>query len=244
MCQVHFTSGKLSWDVFYITKIFKTLEGKTMNFISRKFPEFNDLLQDKKHEPKFVTKVRNITEIIYQKHSEEIKKSIGKFEICWEVIESQFIETLSSIFEIKKTDLGREFTCFVGINPICPRSIKDGTFSVPFYVRCDTLKKLIAHEMVHFFYFTKIVKIDQHLNPGNFDKHSFEWLMSEIIAPVILSDIRIHKIVGNDTIYSYVCSKSMSETIHDLYKRIRNNEWSFEKFYLTTKEFVSQRIER
>ncbi|MGC9218309.1 MAG: hypothetical protein ACP5G8_02755 [Athalassotoga sp.] len=241
MCHVYFTLGNLSWDVFYIIKIFENPEDKTIKFISDKFHEFNGLSCDKNKSEK-IAKIKDIVDSIYQNYHEELEESIRNFEGCWKEVEPQFIRTLSNVFGLEKSDLKRNFVCFVGINPICPRNIKYGTFSVPFYIKCSTLKKVVAHELTHFLYFMKISQIEhQNINTKNFDKSSFEWLMSEIIAPIVLNDVRIHEIIGKTPIYSYVCSKDMSEQIYNLYNNIRKNKWDFERFYLLAKELVLKR---
>ncbi len=221
-------------------KIFRNPKDKTIkNFISNKFHEFNDFSCNKKCTSEKTAKIRNIVESVYQNHHEEIKESIRNFENCWKDVESSFVRVLSNILGIKKTDLRRRFICFVGINPICPRNIEYGTFSVPFYIKCSVLKKIVAHELTHFLYFMKIMQIEQqHINTKNFDKNSFEWLMSEIIAPVVLNDEKIRGIIGNTLIYSYACSKDMSEKIYNLYKTVKDKGGNFEEFYLLAKEFV------
>lgn len=103
--------------------------------------------------------------------------------------------------------------------PISPRFINENRFMVTYFFDDDIIR-ICAHEIVHFLYFKKL----RDLQPGviiETEYPSKEWLLSEIIAPMIVNDNEIQAILNNkDAVFipdSIRLAPDVLNEIHYLY---------------------------
>jgi hypothetical protein len=124
----------------------------------------------------------------------------------------------------------------VSINPICPRFLNDWSFSIFYnYKKTSHAMEVIMHECCHFLYFEKWKKIYPQMSLKKFESPHIEWHLSEIIAPIILNDIRVQKLLKQKAAF-YIEHKRIKiedkiapRYFTDLYnKSIKKN--NFEKF--------------
>jgi hypothetical protein len=103
--------------------------------------------------------------------------------------------------------------------PVCPRFIETNTFLVAYFFNRTAILRICAHEMTHFLYFKKQAEVfaNKDLDPNY---PSQDWLISEIVAPVIVNNKKIqalvndmdsislpnHKIVSDDQINQIVAA--------------------------------------
>lgn len=93
-------------------------------------------------------------------------------------------------------------TIIPALSPIAPRFIESSSFLVPFHADHNWILHTSAHEMVHFLYFKKLKDLSKDII--NTEYPSADWLISEIVAPIIVNDDKIQKIVKckDDPLYS------------------------------------------
>jgi hypothetical protein len=164
-----------------------------------------------------------------------IKENKTKYQKEWRKIEKDFFIALSKILQIdwpqKKT-----IRAMISINPICPRFLNDWSFSIFYnYKKTSHAMEVIMHECCHFLYFEKWKKIYPQMSLKKFESPHIEWHLSEIIAPIILNDIRVQKLLKQKAAF-YIEHKRIKiedkiapRYFTDLYnKSIKKN--NFEKF--------------
>jgi hypothetical protein len=176
-------------------------------------------------------------------------KSIGKrkkeYERGWGKIEKDFLKTLAGVMGTSWPKDRNTIKAMISINPICPRFLNNRSFSI-FYNRKDIRSAIetMAHEICHFLYFEKWKKLYPKMNHKKFEAPNIEWHLSEIIAPIILNDNRIQKILGKRAdFYSehkkmkiggadvpkyftalYKKSDNFESFLRESYKEIKNNK--------------------
>jgi len=165
-----------------------------------------------------------------------IEKNKTKYQKEWEKIEKDFFIILS---EIIKTDWPKDkktIKAMVSINPICPRFLNDWSFSIFCnYKKISDAMEVIMHESCHLLYFEKWKKIHPKMNYEKFESPHIEWHLSEIIAPIILNDRRIKKLLKQKAAFytEYekikIGNKTAPRYFNDLYNKIAK-ENNFEIF--------------
>ena len=120
------------------------------------------------------------------------KKEIEK---KWLNIHNKFILILKKEFNLKQHKQ-KTITCSVSINPICPRKLNTNFFSVFYGYDINSILVIIAHEITHFFYFDKWKKTFPNSDPKTFGGPHIIWHLSEIMAPIILAEPKIQKLLN------------------------------------------------
>ena len=104
---------------------------------------------------------------------------------------SKIANTLSEVLDEGWQGID-EITIIPSVCPVCPRFIKKSSYFSHYRLDHQETLCIAAHEMTHFLYFKKLQRllgeeIDTEY-PGK------DWLISEIVDPVITSDPRIQAI--------------------------------------------------
>jgi hypothetical protein len=79
--------------------------------------------------------------------------------------------------------------------PVCPRFIESNSFLVTYFYNKDAKLRICAHEMSHFLYFKKLNLLFPNENIDT-EYPSNDWLLSEIIAPLLINSDDIQKYIG------------------------------------------------
>lgn len=139
----------------------------------------------------------------FRKENQElIKKNKIKYQKEWKIIEKDFFIILSEIMQIDWPQNKKTIKAMVSINPICPRFLNDWSFSIFYnYKKISHAIEVIMHECCHFLYFKKWQEIFQKSNLKIFESPHVEWHLSEIIAPIILNDSRIQKLLKQKAVF-------------------------------------------
>ena len=151
--------------------------------------------------------------------------------MVWAIINDRWMNALTEILEIDWDPLSSAFTSYVSFSPVCPRNLKDFSFAIPHFLPKREVIRVSAHEITHFLYFRKIKFIDHQIQEKEYNYPYSAWLLSEILAPIILNDPRSTQILGESEITSYVCNRSLSMHFKEMYKYRLDKELSFEEFY-------------
>lgn len=119
------------------------------------------------------------------------------------------------------------------LNPICPRFLDSWSFSIFYdYKRISYAIEVIMHESCHFLYFEKWKKLYPKMNSKNFEHPHIEWHLSEIIAPIILNDPRIQRLLGKkaDFYEEYQNIKIGKQNVPAFFEKLyQENKDDFEK---------------
>lgn len=125
-----------------------------------------------------------------------IKRNIAESQREWKRVEKDFFVILSEIIQIKWPENRKIITAEISINPICPRFLDDWSFSIFCnYKKISHAMETIMHETCHFLYFEKWKELYPEMNNEKFESPNIEWHLSEIIAPIILNDNRVQKLL-------------------------------------------------
>lgn len=165
----------------------------------------------------------------------------------WHKIEKDFFEVLSEIIGTDWPKNRKTIKAMISINPICPRFLNSWSFSIFYnYEKIGDAMEVIMHECCHFLYFEKWKKIYPKMNHKKFESPYIEWHLSEIIAPIILNDKRIQKLLNQGVVFypEHQRLKINGTAIPKYFRRLYNENLKknnkFEQFlnkaYTTIKE--------
>lgn len=93
-------------------------------------------------------------------------------------------------------------TIIPALSPIAPRFVENSSFLVPFHADHNWILRTSAHEMTHFLYFKKLQ--DMCSEKINAEYPSADWLISEVVAPIIVNSRQIQQVVHckDDPLYA------------------------------------------
>jgi hypothetical protein len=77
--------------------------------------------------------------------------------------------------------------------PIAARFIENNTFLAPFFYYDKMFLHIAAHEMTHFLYFQYLKQSETNIIDTEFP--SKDWLISEIVAPIVVNNKKIQDII-------------------------------------------------
>lgn len=162
-------------------------------YIIKKHPS---LLQIKSlsKEGEQVTFLRRYITQYRKEHKEDMMRNKVAYQKHWQAIENDYFITISEIMGIKWPHWS--IKAMLSINPICPRFLEDRSFSLFYdYPKVSNAMETIMHESCHFLYFEKWKQLYPQMNHKKFEAPYIEWHLSEIVAPIILNDHRIQRLL-------------------------------------------------
>lgn len=230
--KVNFTNISLSKEVDWIYSFLFQNEWGWSKYITRKHPKIKKIysLKTKLEQVKFLRKYT----IQFKKDNQKlIEKNKIKYQIEWRKIEKEFLITLSEIIQINWPKNRKTIKAMASINPICPRFLNDWSFSIFYnYKKMSHAMEVIMHESCHFLYFEKWKKIYPKVSNKKFESPHIEWHLSEIIAPIILNDQRIKKILKQKAVFyeEHDKIKINNISIPKYFTEIYNKNKDFEQF--------------
>jgi hypothetical protein len=209
--------NKWGWEKYiikkhpYIKKVYSyKKEGEQINFLKKYVTDYNS------------------------KNKEAIEQNIQKYEQEWQKIEKEFFTELSNIIQINWPANKKNIKAMTSINPICPRFLDEWSFTLFFnYKKTTHAMETIMHESCHFLYFEKWQQIYPAMDAEKFESPHIEWHLSEIVAPIILNDKRIQKLLKQQAFFYEehqkikIENKAVPDYFTQLYKKEKEN---FEKF--------------
>ena len=222
--RVEFNIGHLTWDIDIIERFLKNKRKELIELRNRLLKIYPGLKKTKNREDirKFLLKK-------YKENFNEIHKKIIYFQEKWEKINNKVLKAISDVIESRWGDK-KVIIAYVSVNSICPRNLKNYTFSVYYKSNVKRFLHVCVHELVHFLYFKKLIEIYPKIDTKTFNEGK-RWKLSEILAPILMNNPKIVKIIGKSDIRSYACSKEISEKFWNLYQESLRKKESFEIFY-------------
>jgi len=193
--KVKFIDISLSKEIDWIHGFLFQNEWGWGKYILKKHPEIKKIFSFKTEAEeirflrKYVIKFRKENQKLTEKNKIEYQKK-------WQKIEKDFFIILSEIMQIDWPKNKKIIKAMVSIDPICPRFLNNWSFSIFYnYKKISHAMEVIMHESCHFLYFEKWRKIFPKSNLKTFESPHIEWHLSEIVAPIILNDRRIQKLL-------------------------------------------------
>jgi len=141
-----------------------------------------------KYIKKYIIEFRN-------ENKESIRNQIKKYSKNWKKVEKKYLTILPEILNTPWPKDKKIIKAMISINPICPRFINNWSFSLFYKQGSKKMKETIMHEICHFLYFKKWKEVFPSVKRKAFEYPYIEWHLSEILAPVILNDPRIQKLL-------------------------------------------------
>ncbi len=209
------------------------------HYIYRVHPVLKEKLGKAKSRKKKLEIVKTYTKKIWKEEYEQLKTQKILFQTEWDKINDRYMNSLSKVLETDWPKERRIIYAMISINPICPRFLKNWTFSIFYLKRLTFMKETVAHEVLHFLYFKKWKEVFPDSKEKTFDAPHLEWHLSEILAPVILSDKRIQTIIksgaGGYAEYNKtrIGKRNLIQHFENLYKNSRKRKEPFAQFLQT-----------
>lgn len=244
--KVKFTDIPLSKEVDWIHGFLFQNEWGWGKYIIKKHPKIKRVfsLKTEVEQVKFLKKY--IIELRKDKQK-VIEKNKEKYQKEWRKIEKEYFEILSKIIQIDWPKNKKTIKAMVSVNPICPRFLKDWSFSIFYnYKKISHAIEVIMHESCHFLYFEKWKEFFPDSKTKTFDYPYIEWHLSEIIAPIILNDRRIQKYLKHRAVFYEEHNKikingiPANKYFSNLYFLYLKNNKSFEDFIKETHKIIKK----
>jgi hypothetical protein len=99
------------------------------------------------------------------------------------------METISEIIGTEWFE--RDIGCHVSIIEMNPRFLEYVEFMLYYDYPMDKTIEGIYHEIIHFIYFKKFEELFPNVDKKKYNVPYPEWLLSEVIAPILLNDPRL-----------------------------------------------------
>jgi len=154
-----------------------------------------------------------------------IEKNKTLYQKEWQKVEKDFFTILSEIIQIDWPKNRKTIKAMVSLDPICPRFLKDWSFSIFYnYKKIPPAMEVIMHESCHFLYFEKWKQLYPKMDSKKFESPYLEWHLSEILAPIILNNPRIQKLLKRKADFYIehkrikIGDKTVPKYFDDLYK--------------------------
>lgn len=155
----------------------------------------------------------------------KIERNGRRYEREWRKIEPIFFPLLAEILQCEWPRTRGTIRAKASINPICPRILSDWSFSFYYnYKKAFHAMEVIMHETCHFLYFEKWKKLFPNMEHRRFESPHQEWHLSEIVAPVILNDARVQKLLKQKAVFYREHAKMRigGESAPDYFTRLYN----------------------
>lgn len=246
--KVKFTDIPLSKEIDWIHGFLFQNKWGWGKYIIKKHPKIKKVFSFKTEieQVKFLKKYI----IEFKKENQElIRKNKIKYQKGWEKVEKEYFKKLSEITEIDWPENKKIIKAMISINPICPRFLNDWSFSIFYnYKKISNAMEVIMHESCHFLYFEKWKKIYPRTNIKKFEYPYLEWHLSELIAPIILNDVRIQKLLKQKAVFYdehnklKIEGKNAPQYFTDLYNKHNKEKTNFEKYLKDSFKLIDLKI--
>ena len=241
--KVYFKFGDLQWDVnFFASALTKKIGHKrdlryypgTKNILRcypgiEKMPKNKKMKENLKH---FLIKV-------YLDRFDKICRSVIHFQKIWDKKNDKFMAALSKVLDVKAPE-NRIIGAQVSVNPGGPYDRNRWAFSLHYYLPDKVVIRVCSHEITHMFYFKKLIEEFPKINTKKFSRPAREWKLSEVLAPIIMNDPRMVKIIGKTPLRTYVCNDEILLKFDELYKEHLKKKTSFVAFYKKARQLANK----
>ena len=235
--KVYFINIPLSIEVDYIHGFLFQNKWCWGKYIIRKHPRIKKVysIKGENNQVKFLRKYV----LDYRKSNQKfIDINNRKYQKAWNRIEKDYFELLQEIMSTKWPKNRKKIRAMISINPICPRFLNNWSFSIFYnYKKIEDTIEVIMHECCHFLYFEKWKEVFPNAKSKTFDYPYIEWHLSEILAPIILNDSRIQKLLKKRADFYdehkkiYIGKRNLPKHFELLYKKHIKQQSNFDDFF-------------
>lgn len=193
--KVKFIDAPLSKEFDWMYVFLFENEWDWGKYIIKKHPKIKEIFLLRTEVEKVIFLKKYV--IRFNKENRElIEINKANYQKEWEKIAEEFFNILSEIMQINWPENRKNIKAMMSLNPICPRFLKNWSFFIFYnYKKISDAIEVIMHESCHFLYFEKWKESFPRCNTRSFESPYLEWHLSEILAPIILNDSRIQKIL-------------------------------------------------
>jgi hypothetical protein len=124
--------------------------------------------------------ISKYVDTFYTKHNKELRSTLSAFEKEWSVVENAYFVAVEKMFG-KKPIPRKGYRAFLSIVDCNPRFLETKSFQI-YWKHHDGVRFVVAHEILHFFFFDYVKKHFPKLY-----KSPFLWDVSEIFNSVVLA---------------------------------------------------------
>lgn len=202
--------------------------------------QFHHLLKDKlkaaRTEKEKFEIIINYTKIFWKEEYKQLKSQRNLYQKEWNKISNKYMRALSEVLETKWPKNLKIIHAQISINTIASVFPEEWSFLIFYLSLLSFIRQTVAHETIHFLYFKKWKEVFPKIDEKKFNPPHLEWALSEILAPVILNDERIQKIIrcypGGYAEYHKVKigKRSLIQHFENLYKESRKKKEPFAQF--------------
>lgn len=230
--KLKFIDTPLSLEVDYMHGFLFKDQWGWGKYIIKKHPQIKKIFS-LKTEAEQIKFLKNYITEFKNNNYQLIEKSKVKHQKEWQKIEESFFKILSEILQISWPKNRKNINALTSINPISPRFLNDWSFFINYkYKKISHAMEIIMHESCHFLYFEKFKKMYPKISHKKYESPYIEWHLSEIIAPIILNDQRINKLLKQKANFydEHTNIKIENKSIPRYFTEIYKNSKNFEEF--------------
>jgi len=130
---------------------------------------------------------------LHFERSNKVKARVKQVKQEWAQKGPKFMETISKMMGTEWFE--REISCHVSVAEMNPRFLEYVEFMMFYDYPMEKTMEGIYHELTHFIYFKKFGELFPKVEKKRYNVPYPEWLLSEIIAPIMLADPRLKDFV-------------------------------------------------
>jgi hypothetical protein len=211
--------------------------------LTEKYPQFSEI-QNIQSKEKKKRVIKNEIVKIRQELGPKMDEGLLLIKNNWQKAEK---ETLEKLAEIIQTDyLKKDIIAYISINPMCPRFLDKWSFSVP--PNHKNPNKTITHEISHFLFFKKLKEDFPKIKRNKYESPHKEWIISEMLAVIILCDDRMLKALNIPKYYGYypkhkelkINDELLSKLLENLYEDLVIQKKDFTEFIKKSLELLRE----
>lgn len=231
--KIEFKQMPLNMEVEVIASF---LDSNWKNKITNKIPELKNIAY------KDINIIKKIISGIRDRDKSKLSNGLINIKGDWNKISEEATDKLYEIIQIKQSEL--KIKAYISINPICPRFLDNLSFSLSPNTKNPNLT--ICHEICHFIYFKKFSEVFPNIKKENYEFPHREWILSEIVAVLILNNKKMRAIHNGKSDYYEdhkkisIGDKKLVNIIEELYKDYSNGKNNFEVFLKKSLEVVNR----
>jgi len=150
--------------------------------------------------------IKEVVTKYYNKNKEKIKKEVLKYNEIWSKYNDSYFKELSKYLNITWPTSHKIIDAGVGLIPVFPRYLDSFGFSIGINIDEFGVKKISAHETLHFLWFEKWKRLHPETPRREYESPYITWQYSEMVTDPILNNLPFTKIFdfierGYDSFY-------------------------------------------
>lgn len=166
----------------------------------------------------------------YSQIKDELDEKAKIFNKHWAYKEENVIKIFSKVFNIDCNSIFNNMAAEISINPICPRDLKEKSFTIFYKSDESRFLETTLHESIHFVWFY----LWQNYFKDNIEEYEgphLKWVLSEMVVDTFVNHSDIGKLFSKESrssaVYKYfytmnVCNEPILDTLAKFYKKAKS----------------------